>query len=139
MDYTIDNFKLAKLTINKREKWIQQNYEYFLEKLQQIKEAYLSYNGELIFGTKYVQIKENILLLKINFKIYHLKMFDLLIADIFKLLKISTPDKNDIIKSYMSIGLDLKKKKLKISKKNFIKGFFVLISPKINNFTLKKK
>ena len=76
LDYTSDPNNKSLLT-----------HPHFLESMQKIKDAYISYHGQIIYGTNYVKIKENLLSLKINFRIENLSIFIQLLSDIFSSLK----------------------------------------------------
>ncbi|AGC01911.1 capsid protein [Acanthamoeba polyphaga moumouvirus] len=69
LDYT--NINTDNLTTtNKYDKWINCNTQYFMQTLQKLKEKYMNYHGEIIYKTKTIKLKENILSLNINYPIY---------------------------------------------------------------------
>ncbi|AGF85378.1 hypothetical protein QJ854_gp404 [Moumouvirus goulette] len=99
LDYTDKNIENL-TTINKYDKWINCNTQYFLQTLQKLKEKYMNYHGEIIYKTNTIKLKENILLLNIDYPIYDYDSLMELIKYAYNDINEKIPTDNIILEAF---------------------------------------
>lgn len=77
-------------------KWINENYDYFLQIIQTIKDAYNNFHEEILNKTNSIRLKENILSLAIDYHIFDLEILMQMTVSIYDKLQIE-PDANLIL------------------------------------------
>jgi len=111
--------------------WIKNNYEYFLEKIQQIKDAYNNYDQMIVYGKNMIKMKENLLSLNIDYDIIDKHIFFLMINDIYDKLGLPSPKIKYIKKIFKKILPNFSAKNMNMGKETFIIGITKLLSKEI--------
>ena len=97
-DYTDNRTKSA--LPGRLDKWINDNYDYFLQVLQNIKDGFMSNKNDIMNGTNLVQLKEHLVALNIDYNIVNKEILEHLISGIYSELEINSPRKNEINKIF---------------------------------------
>jgi hypothetical protein len=109
LEYTVE----PKMENNK---WINENYNYFLEILQIIKDAYNNFNEEIFNRENTIRLKENILSLEIDYHILDLEVLMQMVDDILNKFNISI-DHTTILKTFSETKQD---SRIDLNKNDFI-------------------
>lgn len=84
--------------LDRTDKWIEQNLSLFLESIHLIKDAYLNYDGEIVYGENIIKLKEDLLSCNINFRITNYQVLEHLLDEILQ--KIGYQISSQLIKKY---------------------------------------
>ncbi len=109
--------------VSSNNKWIDDNYDYFLEMVQTIKDAYNNFNGEIFNKSNNIRLKENILSLAIDYHIFDFDILMQMIVNIYDNLRIK-PNTDQIINVFNSEN----KYSIDIDKKTFSHNLNILLS-----------
>ena len=113
--------------------WIYNNYAYFVEQLQRIKEAYMTYTGTFVIVTNLIRFKENLVQLAINYNVYNQGYLVLLINEIFLTLSVlPLPTLAEINTAYVNITADFDINSFTMDKATFRLGVIELLVTEIN-------
>ncbi|XWV26402.1 capsid protein [Tupanvirus soda lake] len=129
--------KHEKINENRIEKWIHTNFEYFLEILQTIKDAYNNYYEEIYYRSDMIKLKEFLLAMGINYDITNKDILFQLIDDVHDIIGISKPQEVSIISAFTKIIKEFNLDNMNITKNNFISGITELLSPVLKNFVIR--
>ncbi|XWV25141.1 hypothetical protein QJ856_gp0634 [Tupanvirus deep ocean] len=122
---------------NRTEKWIRTNFEYFLEILQTIKDAYNNYHEEIYYGKNIIGLKDFLLMMGINYDIVDSDILFSLINDVHNKIGISKPEEISVISAFSKKISDFNLGNLNLTKNSFTLGITELLLPVLDNYVVR--